>query len=206
MFFAVSFASHTIPIVAYGQWEQQQGMTSNCSLWLYPAQDALEQSVATEKLEGQKELSALASTLPRTSRNETVYLRGDIASTLGNFVNELHRGVASIDSTNNSELSGFWEPPTNRPPGAGILVWIDAEAMCHVAIVHDRREARSAIKGLSDWMSSARRQRLLERINRWNMPEISSQKTLYIENDAAEVIHLASLFAKARTALRNQLQ
>lgn len=200
MFFSLSFSDSGLPLAVHCEWDGRQTFTN---LFICCSQEQLRELFVSGKVhEGIAELQAALPRLPATSAEPAIHLIGDVAASTGaSIVALMNNGVEIRTLTSNSELSGFWQPPPNRPPGSGILIWVDMESKYHVAIVHSKEQACSVVRGFADWMAGPRLGQLLEKIGRWNALDTSEEPILLIEGSAAELMHWGSLFGKMRHAL-----
>lgn len=198
MFFSLSFKGRGLPLVAHSHWNQVQEVTHDCHFYICSSQEQLAELLRSDKvMEDREKLEGFMGDLPETSTEPMVHVKGDVASSLAASVVALENHGAEISTLSKaSEVSGFWQPPGHLPPGSGIIIWADAEAAYHVAIVHTKEQARSIIRGLADWMSKLHRDRLLSKINGWNISEKSEKSILRIEGKTAELLHWGSLLGR----------
>jgi hypothetical protein len=200
MFFSVGFTQNGLPLGVHAEWDPQ--ILESCSLHMYSSQEQARKVLATAR-EGREELLAVFKTLPETTSEDAVHITGAGASTIGAMiVSLLNDGVEIQTFSDNSDLSGFWEP--TRSDDAGILVWVDPEVKYHVALVYNKAQVRSVVRSLADWMGGVRRGQLLKRINQWPVPETSVTPIQTIEGNSAELIHWSSLYSKIKGSLRRQ--
>lgn len=198
MFFSLSFKGRGLPLVAHSHWNQMHGATVDCHFYICSSQEQLTELLRSDKvMEDHERLEGFMGDLPETSSEPMIHVKGDVAASLAASVVALENHGAEIQTlSKGSEVSGFWEPPEHLPPGSGIIIWADAEVAYHVTIVHSKDQARSIVRGLADWMSKPHRDRLLSKINGWNISEKSEKPILRIEGKAAELLHWGSLLGK----------
>ena len=198
MHFVVGFNQKNRVCVAYARWDEND--PANVELHLCLSKGQVDGLISTVK-EGLLDLAITSQILPLYSDEPMVSFVSDVAATLASMIATLKNdGVQFKTLSSDSDLSGFWEPPTNL--ARGILVWVDPEVHYHVAVVCSKEQARSVIRGLADWMGPTRRSRLLTSINAWPIPNSSPLPQQNVEGHAAELIHWASLYAKMKDSMR----
>ncbi len=198
MHYVIGFKQENRACVAYARWDEND--PTNVELHICLSKEQVD-GLMSKVTEGLRDLAATSQILPLHANEPMVSFNSDVAASLGSMIAALNNDGVHIETlSNDSDLSGFWEPPTLV--SRGILVWVDPEVHYHVAVVYSKEQARSVIRGLADWMGPTRRGRLLTSINAWPIPNSSPSSQQDVEGHAAELIHWASLYAKIKGSVR----
>jgi|SRR3989338_4456325 len=195
MFCSLKFTTLPVPVAIHSQWDAAQ---TRCKLRMFSNQSDAQTLISQLPPEEAESFSALISALD-VSREERGIdeIEGDPALTLTNFLVTYHNSGTpqyprAPHAPDRAELMGFWEPPRNRKPGSGIVMWNNPVYGYGVYIVHSREQVEKLIHDLV-WLEEGQAERLLREIRDWNAVERSVQKHQEIRYSTAELLCKASV-------------
>ncbi len=196
-FFCAPFAD--LSLVALSQWDDRQ---TNCKLRVLTTRESAVKLIEELPEKEAQQLSQHLVVLKQGLAEKPLEIHGDTALSLSSYVANFHNKVAEYRYIPaGPELFGFWDPPENRPPGEGIIMWFDGDDGYHVVIARSKVQAERVIRDL-DWLDEGWLERFLKRIQRWNVARRPSRGPQRIEGPAAEMFCRASFFQKVCNASR----
>lgn len=196
MFFSIPYPD--LGLIVHARWDDD-GTWSKLYILaeLSQATLLLSKLPPDEALELKKHLEILKS----YTQNTSVEIEGDVALSLGNFLANMRNNFSHyMHVPGGPELLGFWEPPSNRMPGDGIIMWF-LGGNYYVAIVSSKNQARNVVKELW-WLGEERQKKLSAKIATWNSRQDSEKRIQRIEGAPAVVLCRASVVRKMPTIQR----
>lgn len=199
----IDFFGVDVPVVVYFDWNQVNGVSEDCRLFIFSSQEQLIETLASNVIPAQNtaEFEALLGMLPSSTDSEMVLLEGDAASSLSAMIGALYSFQVQIELPPGSfDLNGFWEPPRRATPSTGGILWLDPEQQFKAAIVYTKEQALEILQEVRGWLDPSRYEVCLQALDEWNLFPASDKPAVLIQGDAAKLLNWASLFEKVRMA------
>lgn len=203
MFSIVDFFGVNIPVVAYFDWEQVDGVSKDCRLFVFSSQEQLIETLASDVIPVQNTESfhTFLGMLPNSVDSDLVFLEGDAANSLSAMIGALANFQVSVESPPGSfDVNGFWSPPRRSEPSTGGILWLTPEQQFHVAIVYTKEQAIEVLRELKGWLAPSRYDAYLHALGEWNLFPTSDNAVIRVHGDAAKLLNWASIFQKMRSA------